>query len=256
MEELDDFIEEAAENGVLDISSRGYREIDASVFTWGHALVKLDLSKNSIVDLTAHLGELNMLHELFADQNEIESLPEEIGKLNKLKVLNLANNRLLLIPDVIEQCVLLDTMDLSQNYIQTLPATIGNLKLLKNLYVQNNQLKEIEPSLCFCLSLIEIDFSQNPDINNMPLDYLSDARIVLYICGHLFECRKQISQLGQALDDTEKQVLEEQRKKLKYYDQNLEFGRLVDELVAERPAMYLGVKRKASYVKSVLCSLS
>jgi len=55
------------------------------------------------------------------DNNEIEYLPESIGRLKKLKVLSLKNNRLKKLPNSLSGLEELETLVISKNNIKKLP---------------------------------------------------------------------------------------------------------------------------------------
>ena len=52
----------------------------------------LNLENNQLTSLPAEIGKLEKLERLYLDNNELTSLPAEIGKLEKLEELDLINN--------------------------------------------------------------------------------------------------------------------------------------------------------------------
>lgn len=57
-------------------------------------LESLDLSNNDIASVPEEIGNLKNLTELAMDCNSIVSLPSSIGQLSKLKVLSLKSNKI------------------------------------------------------------------------------------------------------------------------------------------------------------------
>ena len=52
------------------------------------------VSGNSLVSLPTALGNLKKLHELVLDENELDSIPEELAECDSLRSLSIANNPL------------------------------------------------------------------------------------------------------------------------------------------------------------------
>ena len=175
--------------------------------------------------------------------------------LKKLKMLNLNNNNLVEIPDFIDGCVLLKELYISNNQICKISDNIGNLKLLKKIDVKNNDLSLIPFDLCLCVSLEQVDFSGNPRIENVPKKYLSDARIILYICGHFRTCSSRILHLEKLIADLESKLQKEHSLKTYVAEKLKELEEREALLLKERPELYLKMKRLASKAGSVICSL-
>ena len=73
----------------LDLADKGITEITLQegvlLATNYPNLEKLDLSDNQLSSLPAEIGQLANLKELFLTDNKLTSLPTEIGKLAKLE---------------------------------------------------------------------------------------------------------------------------------------------------------------------------
>ena len=84
-----------------------------------------------------HLTKLNM------KDNQLASLPLDIGSWMNMVELNLGTNQLTKIPDDIQQLQNLEVLILSNNLLKRLPATIGNLKKIRILDLEENKLEAL-----------------------------------------------------------------------------------------------------------------
>ncbi len=126
-----------SENSLSDLSSLA-SELDTA---WP-ALEVLNLSRNRLKALPASLCKLERLRRLYVNDNHLtfEGLPNGLGKLYNLEVLQAANNRLELIPEGIARCAKLKRLVLSDNLLITLPEAIYLLTELKLDLANNPQL--------------------------------------------------------------------------------------------------------------------
>ena len=69
MEELDDILETAVDNGRVDLSHRGYNEIDTGIFAMGTNILVLNLSFNTIKVISSQISELPFLTEVMLVSN-------------------------------------------------------------------------------------------------------------------------------------------------------------------------------------------
>ena len=109
-------------------------------------VVDLKLKGRNIKTLPPGIGELRLrfirLHE-----NEIDSLPEEMGKMLSLVHLMLRNNRIEYIPESFGNLTHLEHLDLSGNKLALLPESIVNLTNLDFLSVIHNRLHSVPPPI-------------------------------------------------------------------------------------------------------------
>jgi len=83
--------------------------------------------------------------------NQLSSLPLDIGSWNNMVELNLATNQLTKIPEDIQQLQNLEVLILSNNLLKRLPTTIGNLKKIRILDLEENRLEAIPSEIgIFC----------------------------------------------------------------------------------------------------------
>ena len=80
------------------------------------------------------------------DEN-VESLPDEIGSLRNLKFLDLNDCSLRFLPDSFCELTNLEKLYLDGNMLTSLPANFGNLSKLKHLYLSHNELTVLPDSM-------------------------------------------------------------------------------------------------------------
>ncbi|KAJ4897071.1 Plant intracellular Ras-group-related LRR protein 5 [Raphanus sativus] len=122
---------------------------------------KLSLIKlATLIEVSAKKGtqELNLQHKLM---DQLEWLPDSIGKLLSLVRLDLSENCIMALPETIGGMLSLTTLDLYSNRISQLPESIGDLLNLVNLNLSGNQLKSLPSSLSRLVNLEELDLSSN-----------------------------------------------------------------------------------------------
>ncbi|CAA0809366.1 Plant intracellular Ras-group-related LRR protein 4 [Striga hermonthica] len=114
----------------------------------------------SLIEVSAKKGTQALtLQGKLSDQ--VEWLPDSIGKLTNLITLDLSENRISALPDTIGALLSLQTLDLHGNMIGDLPETIGNLLSLIRLDLRGNQLKSLPPTISRLINLQELDLSSN-----------------------------------------------------------------------------------------------
>ena len=110
-----------------------------------------------------------VVEELWLWDNQLTSIPAEIGQLNNLKVLSLDRNRLTSIPPEIGQLKNLEALDLYYNDLTSIPAEIGQLKNLKDLSLGWNQLTSF-PAAVLQLSALEDLNLERTQIAELPAE--------------------------------------------------------------------------------------
>ncbi|CAI9753297.1 unnamed protein product [Fraxinus pennsylvanica] len=129
--------------------------------TSGQDSDKMSLIKlASLIEVSAKKGtrELNLQAKL-ADQ--IEWIPDSIGKLFGLINLDLSQNRILVLPDTVGRLSSLEMLDLHGNKIGELPESIGDLLNLVRLDLSGNQIKTLPPTIGKLNRLQDLDLSSN-----------------------------------------------------------------------------------------------
>ena len=94
--------------------------------------------------LKQSIEELSNLDKLYLNNNQLTSLPKEIGNLTSLQTLYLGDNQLTSLPGEIGNLTSLQRLDLYNNQLTSLPKEIGNLTSLYRLDLSDNQLNKNE----------------------------------------------------------------------------------------------------------------
>ncbi|XP_030466654.2 plant intracellular Ras-group-related LRR protein 4 [Syzygium oleosum] len=122
---------------------------------------KLSLIKlASLIEVSAKKGtqELNLQNKLM---DQIEWLPDSIGKLSSLASMDLSENRLLALPATIGGLSSLTKLDLHANRIAELPESMGDLLNLVFLDLSANQLASLPAIFSRLVRLQELNLSSN-----------------------------------------------------------------------------------------------
>ncbi|XP_017883672.1 leucine-rich repeat protein 1 [Ceratina calcarata] len=141
----------------------------------------LNLSNNQISSLPKELGTLQHLQELILSQNRLNKavkwawLDETAMKFN-LKLLDISNNMLDKLPEQIGKLGALVNLKASQNVLSYLPHSIGKLFNLRYLDISKNNLYCL-PGSMRNLRLVSLDISNNA-FKNLIFDVKLQSDIV------------------------------------------------------------------------------
>ncbi|KAH8508051.1 hypothetical protein H0E87_010268 [Populus deltoides] len=122
---------------------------------------KLSLIKlASLIEVSSKKGtqELNLQNKLM---DQVDWLPDSIGKLSSLVTLDLSENRIVALPETIGGLSSLTKLDLHSNRIGELPGSIGDLLSLVALDVRGNQLSFLPATFGRLVRLQDLDLSSN-----------------------------------------------------------------------------------------------
>ncbi|OIW10769.1 hypothetical protein TanjilG_27715 [Lupinus angustifolius] len=122
---------------------------------------KLSLIKlASLIEVSAKKGarDLKLQNKLM---DQVDWLPDSIGKLSSLVTFDLSENRIMSLPSTIGGLSSLTRLDLHSNGITELPDSIGNLLSLVYLDLRGNQLSSLPASFGRLVRLEELDLSSN-----------------------------------------------------------------------------------------------
>nr|XP_033816189.1 E3 ubiquitin-protein ligase LRSAM1 isoform X2 [Geotrypetes seraphini] len=93
----------------------------------------LDLHDNQMTSLPNDIGQLTSLQVLNIERNLLSSLPESIGNLIELQTLNMKGNKLKRLPNTMEGLRSLRALNISENQLHELPSTLAHLRMLETL---------------------------------------------------------------------------------------------------------------------------
>ncbi len=82
-----------------------------------------------------------MMQVLVLDNNQLTSLPSDIGQLSRLEKLSVKENALVTVPVSIKQLQKLSVLDLSANSLSELTPALAECSQLEELNVSNNDLQ-------------------------------------------------------------------------------------------------------------------
>ncbi|XP_028795252.1 plant intracellular Ras-group-related LRR protein 4 [Neltuma alba] len=131
-----------------------------------------DLSlQNKLMDqvdwLPDSLGKLSNLISLDLSENRIMALPSTIGGLSSLTRLDLHSNRITELPDSIGDLLSLLYLDVRGNQLSSLPASFGRLIRLRELDLSSNQLSALPDSIASLINLKKLNAETN-DLEELP----------------------------------------------------------------------------------------
>lgn len=131
------------------------------VTTSGQDGEKLSLIKlASMIEVSSKRGSQELvLRNKLSDQ--VEWLPDSIGKLSSLITLDLSENRITVLPTTIGGLSSLQKLDLHSNKVVELPDSIGDLLNLVYLDLSGNNLRLLPTSFARLVHLQELDLSSN-----------------------------------------------------------------------------------------------
>ncbi|KAG1363900.1 plant intracellular Ras-group-related LRR protein 4 [Cocos nucifera] len=135
--------------------------------TFGEDSEKLSLIKlASVIEVCAKKGtrDLNLQNKLM---DQIDWLPDSIGKLSGLVTLDLSENRIVVLPATVGALSSLKRLDLHSNRIAELPNSIGDLYSLLYLDLRGNQLMSLPSTIGKLVQLEELDLSSN-QLSSLP----------------------------------------------------------------------------------------
>uniref|UniRef100_A0A8B9M628 Leucine rich repeat and sterile alpha motif containing 1 n=1 Tax=Accipiter nisus TaxID=211598 RepID=A0A8B9M628_9AVES len=108
----------------------------------------LDLHDNQLASLPADIGQLTSLQVLNLERNLLKCLPQSIGDLVQLQMLNVKGNKLKELPATISGLRSLRTLDISENMLQELPRVLAHIRTLETLTLDASSMTYPSPDIC------------------------------------------------------------------------------------------------------------
>ncbi|UZE95503.1 leucine-rich repeat-containing protein kinase family protein [Alkalimarinus alittae] len=138
----------------------GLTMFPTEIFELADTLEVLDLSNNQLDSLPADLGRLKNLKILFLSNNKFKHLPAELAGCPELEMIGFKANQIKRVP---EDCLPTKTrwLILTENQIERLPESMGRLHRLKKLALAGNQLTSLPDSMADCQNLELVRLSAN-----------------------------------------------------------------------------------------------
>ena len=125
------------------------------------------------------LSKIYHLRELYLGDNQLTSIPKELGRLSALQTLYLYNNQLTSIPKELGNLEQLRVLDLYGNQLTSIPKELGRLSALRRLYLSNNRLTFLPKELGSLSALKYLDLRENP-LKSIPDNIINIPRIEIY----------------------------------------------------------------------------
>ncbi|NXN54815.1 LRSM1 ligase, partial [Rynchops niger] len=108
----------------------------------------LDLHDNQLASLPADIGQLTSLQVLNLERNHLKCLPQSIGDLAQLQMLNVKGNKLKELPATVSGLRSLRTLDISENMLQELPRVLAHVRTLETLTLDASSMSYPSPDIC------------------------------------------------------------------------------------------------------------
>ncbi|XP_075572502.1 E3 ubiquitin-protein ligase LRSAM1 isoform X1 [Pelecanus crispus] len=108
----------------------------------------LDLHDNQLASLPADIGQLTSLQVLNLERNLLKCLPQSIGDLAQLQMLNVKGNKLKELPATVTGLRSLRTLDISDNMLQELPRVLAHIRTLETLTLDASSMTYPSPDIC------------------------------------------------------------------------------------------------------------
>ncbi|NXK76408.1 LRSM1 ligase, partial [Amazona guildingii] len=108
----------------------------------------LDLHDNQLASLPADVGQLASLQVLNLERNLLKCLPQSIGDLAQLQMLNVKGNKLKDLPVTVSSLRSLRTLDISGNMVVELPRGLAHIRTLETLTLDTSSMTYPSPDIC------------------------------------------------------------------------------------------------------------
>jgi Leucine-rich repeat (LRR) protein len=128
----------------------------------------LSLANQNLSSLPVEIGKFTNLKVLDLENNNLYELPEEIGLLKNLTTLDLSNNHLAMLPFSMRNLTSLMKFSFSRNNIEILPDIFEKMTNLRGIYAKRNKLNALPESLKHSIIQV-IDVRQNGFVHAPPI---------------------------------------------------------------------------------------
>ena len=182
---------------LLDLTDNSIEDISPEISNLTN-LETLNLTYNGITEIIPEMCQLPNLSSLYLGYNGVTSIPSEICTLAYLTELLLNDNCITEIPPELCQLKNLSLLCLNNNTITEIPPEIYLLTNLKELYINNNNLIEI-PSELFQLTNLSVLELTNNNIKNIATNNITANKIYDFL-SNIYDLKIYISSYSRQLD--------------------------------------------------------
>ncbi|XP_042193119.1 E3 ubiquitin-protein ligase LRSAM1 [Callorhinchus milii] len=198
------------------------------------AMVKiLDLHDNQLSSLPEELGQLSSLQVLQVENNHLKSLPNSIGSLHQLQTLNLKGNRIKKLPELLSGLKSLRTLDCSHNQIQQLPQDLAHIRTLESLSLDEEIMVYPPSSVCRGGTEAIKQFL----CQELGIDYIPPSQYLLSVLesdGSTMETNGAFLQQQQEDSQWQSKFMDYEKRKVQKQQEKLEFERRLNQDQRER----------------------
>ena len=169
----------------LIINYQNIIQINENIYENLLNLTTLNLSNNSISNISEKIAQLSNLKHLILNNNLISVIPFYLSDLIYLEEIQLENNLIQLIPLVIQNFNALKALNISSNKLEKLPVELGLIKNLEILLIDKNEFTEIPTTLCYLKKLKRIklewfEFTHpSIDIDLRDINFIASFKLTL-----------------------------------------------------------------------------
>ncbi|CAD5118765.1 DgyrCDS7441 [Dimorphilus gyrociliatus] len=121
----------------------------------------LNLNENKLDCLPQQIGDLYYLEELYAENNLIKEIPDEIAFCTKLRIINLNQNKIDSLPVEMKRLNNLHILELANNNISLFSNTLATLTSLKKLILSHNEIEDLPLEMSNSTGMEYLDLSFN-----------------------------------------------------------------------------------------------
>lgn len=200
--------DEDSNRGVLDLSMRGWRSLDASLLRPRARVVQLE--HNTLASLPSSIGTLTLMVTLDVSHNVLDALPAELGECTRLVTLKCDNNHIRELPKELSECRHLEAVYANCNRLTTIPESLGTLEMLRVIELRSNKLETIPFQIGGLQTLRVLDCAGNAGLTAIPASLRDDPHMVDFAVKlhyrtmrHYLDIRQEYSVLQDRLLDSE-----------------------------------------------------
>jgi Leucine-rich repeat (LRR) protein len=127
----------------------------------GNDISKIDLSNNEIPSIPEQIGTQEFIVWFNIQNNKLQAVPNELFVLKQIKFLDLSYNLIKSIPESLGQAETLVEFHAAGNLLTELPRSIGNLRNLEVLDLKRNKIAFLPVEFGCLAKLLKLDLEEN-----------------------------------------------------------------------------------------------